>query len=110
MSHIFYDVLVTDNAQIHWYELNTVLEEFLWDNFRVFVLTLPARAPEWNPIEHVWNVYDQKMQTYRMEKLEGLSNEDRYLHAAEEILVSFTHADINATTGKVVFKLNYFSV
>ena len=45
-----------------------------------------------------------------MEKLEGLSNEDRYLHAAEEILVSFIHADINATTGKVVFKLNYFSV
>ncbi len=38
---------------------------------------------------------DQKMQTYRMEKLEGLSNEDRYLHAAEEILDSFTHADIN---------------
>jgi hypothetical protein len=45
--------------------LNTVLEEFLWYNFRVFVLTLPARAPEWNPIEQVWNVYDQKMQTYR---------------------------------------------
>ena len=90
-----YDVLVTDNAQIHWYGLNTVLEEFLWDNFRVFVLTLPARAPEWNPIEQVWNVYDQKMQTYRMEKLESLSNEDRYLHAAEEILDGFTHADIN---------------
>ena len=35
------------------------------------------------------------MQTYRMEKLEGLSNEDRYLHAAEEILDSFTQADIN---------------
>ena len=86
---------MTDNAQIHWYGLNTVLEEILWDNFRVFVLTLPARAPEWNPIEQVWNVYDPKMQTYNMEKLEGLSNEDRYLHAAEEILDGFTHADIN---------------
>jgi hypothetical protein len=105
-----YDVLVTDDTQIHWYGLNTVLEEFLWDNFCVFVLTLPARTPEWNPIEQVWNVYDQKMQTYRVEKLEGLSNEDRYLYAVEEILDSFTHADINTHYRKSGVLLNYFSV
>ena len=49
------DVLVLDNAANHTGRGNTVLEDWLWEDHSVLVLFLPARAPEWNPIELMWN-------------------------------------------------------
>ena len=49
------NILVLDNVANHSGKENTVLEDWLWKRHRVFVLFLPARAPEWNPIELVWS-------------------------------------------------------
>ena len=48
------DIIVLDNAAIHVGGKNSYLGKWLWDNFRIFLLLLPARTPEWNPIELVW--------------------------------------------------------
>jgi hypothetical protein len=45
------DILVLDNASIHNGGDNNILEEWLWDNFGVLLLFLPARSPELNPIK-----------------------------------------------------------
>jgi transposase len=50
------DILVLDNASIHNGGDNNILEEWLWDNFGVLLLFLPARSPELNPIEQVWKL------------------------------------------------------
>ena len=43
--------MVLDNAAIHTGKENTVVEDYLWDTYGIFLLFLPARAPEWNPME-----------------------------------------------------------
>ena len=35
------------------------LKDWLWDNYRIFVLLLPARTSEYNPIELIWNILAQ---------------------------------------------------
>ena len=40
------DILVLDRAAIHIGGCNETLQDWLWDNFRVFILLLPARCPE----------------------------------------------------------------
>jgi hypothetical protein len=45
------NVLVMDNAANHTGKENTVLEDWLWEEHSIFTLFLPARAPEWKPIE-----------------------------------------------------------
>jgi hypothetical protein len=37
--------------EIHIGQENTVLEEWLWVNFEIYVLLLPPRSPKLNPIE-----------------------------------------------------------
>ena len=55
------DVLVLDNATVHTGKENTVLQEHLWEMYGIFLLFLPARAPEWNPMEHVWKSMVQQL-------------------------------------------------
>ena len=40
------DILVLDRAAIHIGGCNETLQDWLWDNFRVFILLLPARCTE----------------------------------------------------------------
>ena len=40
------DILVLDRAAIHIGGCNETLQDWLWDNFCVFILSLPARCPE----------------------------------------------------------------
>ena len=47
-------VLVLDNATVHTRKENTVLQEYLWETYGIFLLFLPARVPEWNLMEQVW--------------------------------------------------------
>ena len=39
---------------IHTGKENTVLEDYLWETYGIFLLFLLARAPEWNPMEQIW--------------------------------------------------------
>ena len=56
-----YDVLILDRTEIHTGGPNAKLEDWLWDNFRMFMLLVPARTPEWNPIELVLNILVQRL-------------------------------------------------
>ena len=42
---------------------NAMLEIWLWEEHSVLVLFLPAQAPEWNPIELMWNCLTQVRST-----------------------------------------------
>ncbi|KAL7534650.1 hypothetical protein ACHAXR_006021 [Thalassiosira sp. AJA248-18] len=55
------DVLVLDNAAVHTGKENTVLEDYLWSSYGIFLIFLPARAPEWNPMQQVWNCTMQRV-------------------------------------------------
>lgn len=55
------DFLVIDNAAYHVGRENIVLDDWLWDNHGIFLLQLPPRSPEWNPIELIWNILVQRL-------------------------------------------------
>ena len=58
---------VLDNASIHTGGMKSTLKDWLWGNFRIFLLLLPARAQEWNPIELVWNILVQGLAVFSLE-------------------------------------------
>ena len=84
------DVLVLDNAANHTGKGNTVLEDWLWEDHSVLVLFLPARAPEWNPIELMWNCLTQRLKYFDLSVLTG---SHRVVAAAATILESITHEE-----------------
>lgn len=60
------DILVLDNAAIYVSGEKDHLEDYLWDKFEILVLTLPTSSPELNPIELIWNVTVQSMQSFTL--------------------------------------------
>ena len=95
MSGFFHrgDVLVLDNATIHNGGENSVLEDWLWDNFGICLLFLPARSPELNPIEQVWKLLVQKMKKVPLNVMRE-AGADASAQAASVILSSMTHCDV----------------
>ena len=85
------DVLILDNAEIHTGKDNSVIEEWLWEEHMVLVLFLPARAPEWNPIELMWNCLTQRLKFFDLSSLNGTH---RVVLAAAKILNEITHDEI----------------
>ena len=85
------DVLVLDNAAIHSGKENSSLEDWLWDYHNVCVLFLPARCPEFNPIELVWNILEVRLTHQDWEFVHG---SDRVVTAACEIMDSITHKEV----------------
>ncbi|KAL7545645.1 hypothetical protein ACHAWF_009010 [Thalassiosira exigua] len=85
------DALVLDNAAIHSGKENRELEDWLWEYHEVFVLFLPARAPEWNPIELLWGLLEAKLPH---EDLSLITGSDRVVKAAARILDDVTHDDV----------------
>jgi hypothetical protein len=65
------DILVLDNATIHYGGDTSDLGNWLWINFRIFLLFLPARTPERIQIEIVWNILVQRLEHFCL----GLENE-----------------------------------
>ena len=93
------DTLVLDNAANHSGKENTVLEDWCWNEHRIFILFLPARAPEWNPIELLWNILTQRLKSYDWESVIG---SHRVVTAAAKVLNKITHGeveDIYASSG-----------
>ena len=89
-----YDVLVLDRAAIHTGGENCILEDWLWDNFRIFVLLLPARTPEWNPIELVWNILVQRLKIFSLELVNSLGKHS-LVQAAQVVLNEITHTNVD---------------
>ena len=87
------DVLVLDNAAIHTGKENSVLEDWLWDNFGIFVLFLPTRSPEWNPVEQVWKILVRRLKTYPLAVLKTIGAHSA-AYAASHILSEITHEEV----------------
>ena len=87
------DVLVLDNAAIHCHGDNSVLEEWLWDQFGVLVLFLPPRSPELNPIELVWNTMVQRLRTASLKELFEIGAHSTAVKSLE-ILSEITHSEV----------------
>ena len=68
-----YDTLVLDNASIHRYGEAKNFDDWLWEHHKIFVLFLPTRSPELNPIELLWNTLSKRMKMIRR-GLEGFDN------------------------------------
>jgi transposase len=88
------DILVIDNAAIHTGKENGVLEDWLWEYIRpngdgeplkVYVLFLPTRSPELNPIELLWAILVKRLKTFPM----GQFAKDASAHAAAHIMHHF---------------------
>ena len=67
-----------------------MLEDWLWEDHSVLVLFLPARAPEWNPIELMWNCLTQRLKYLDLSVFTG---SHRVVAAAATILDSITHEE-----------------
>jgi hypothetical protein len=87
------DVLVMDNAANHTGKENTVLEDWLWEEHSIFALFFPARTPEWNPIELLWNCLSMRLKHNEWDNLHGSS---RVVHAAIYILDRITHREVES--------------
>jgi hypothetical protein len=87
-------VLVADNSAVHTGGRNTDLEQWLWDNFQIFLLWLPARTPEWNPIEFAWNILVARLGVFSLELAGIILGSHSLVVAADMILVGITHEEI----------------
>ena len=87
------DILVMDNAANHTGKCNTVLEDWLWNDYGVFALFLPARTPEWNPIELLWNCLEERLKNFDWERVRGPR---RVVKAAKRVLDGITHPEVSS--------------
>ena len=87
------DVLVLDNAAIHYGGENSVLEDWLWDHFGVLLLFLPPRSPELNPIELVWNTMVQRLKRVPLQELYHIGAHSSAI-ASMQILNGITHREV----------------
>ena len=91
------DVLVLDNSQVHTGKDNSVLQDYLWETYGIFLIFLPARAPEWNPMEQVWKKLVQKLTSLPLRLcLEVADKVGPHLtaHAAIGILSEVTYEEV----------------
>ena len=87
------DVLVLDNAAIHTGRENRVLPAWLWERFGVFVLFLPARTPEWNPMEQVWHLLVRRLKKVSLDALRHVGAHS-VAYAAHHVLGGISHNDV----------------
>ena len=95
-----------DNSANHSGKENTVLEDWLWEEHRIFVLFLPARTPEWNPIELVWNILEERLKHYDWRTVCGT---DRVVKAAATVLNRITHKE-SFSSLSIFFRILYFII
>jgi hypothetical protein len=85
------DYLVHDNAQYHIGKENKAIEDYLWESYAFFVLLLPPRCPEWNPIELVWNILTQRLRSCDLELAKAKYGSNASANMAVEILNEISH-------------------
>jgi hypothetical protein len=85
------DVLVIDSASIHRYHDSAVLEEILWEDYKIVLIFMPTCSPELNPIELIWNIL---VQCLRRMPLTGRHTSERNALAAKDIMDTFTHNEV----------------
>jgi hypothetical protein len=86
------DILVLDNASIHRFKENVDLEEWLHTTFGIFLLFLPTRSPELNPIELLWHWLVISLRSF--DHGAPRIHKDAIVYAAAEAMEAFTHQDV----------------
>ena len=89
-----HDVLVIDNATVH-----NLIIDMMWDRYRVHVLFLPTRSPEWNPKELIWNSLVKKLNCEPITALSEIKRKyqctsDTIMYAARDKLDQFTFKEV----------------
>lgn len=87
-----WDILVLDNAAIHFKGENNGLIDWMWDNHRIAIIPLPTRSPELNPIELIWRSLTMKIRSICVS-----SRAHACAIAATEILNNLTHDSVLST-------------
>ena len=83
------DFLVLDNAAIHFQGENDGLEDWLWSRCGIWVLSLPTRSPELNPIELLWRSLSICLKQCPLHLLNSCKN--AVAHAAHEHMSNIQH-------------------
>ena len=60
------DIFVVDNCSIHTLGENKELQEVLWEEANILMVTLPPYHPEYNPTEFVFNYLTQELRRRAM--------------------------------------------
>lgn len=87
-----WDILVLDNAAIHFKGENQGLIDYMWDYHRIAIVPLPTRSPELNPQELVWRSLTMKLRAILVS-----SGAHACAVAATNILKNMTHSSIEST-------------
>ena len=87
------DILVLDNAANHTGKNNTVLEDWLLEDHKIFALFLPAHTPDRNPIEVLWNCLEERLRHFDWACIRGTR---RVVKAACNVLENVTHEEIGS--------------
>jgi DDE superfamily endonuclease len=87
-----WDVLILDNKSIHRSRDVSELEDWLYDTYRIFLVYLPNRSAELNPMKKLWKVVIHRLNHWNMN---GPWTPNYAVAAASQsILESFSHADV----------------
>jgi hypothetical protein len=86
------DVLVLENTAIHFGGVDDDLAHWLWSHHGVFLLALPTRSPELNPIELIWNILVQRLKAHPLAPVQGQPHAVAY--ASCHIMSEITHDDV----------------
>lgn len=80
------DIFVLDNAAIRKVALG---------DFQIFLLYLPARTPEWNPIELIWNILVQRLNVFCLHLARRLiSGSGSLVVATKLVMDNITHEEV----------------
>ena len=86
------DILVLDNASIHRYRQASMLEDWLFTNYGILLIFLPARAPKLNPIELLWHTLVQRLKSCDLHGPRSTSHPAAF--AAAAVMSKFTFEDV----------------
>jgi DDE superfamily endonuclease len=106
------DILVLDNAKYHVHGENSTLMEFLWsgrhpvtgEQLGILLILLPARTPEFNPIERAWHLLVKELK--RVPLNVPRSHNHAVVVAALNIINNFSHDDMR----KLYVGTNYLNL
>ena len=70
---LLWDILICDDAYYHWGGACRTLEDFLWEEHKILIIYLPARTPEWNPMELVWSILVRRLGLHNLSTIRNYS-------------------------------------
>lgn len=87
-----WDVLVLDSKRVHRSREVSILKDRLYDTHRIFLVYLPQRSPDLNPMKQLWKEVMHRLSHW------NLNNPWMPCHAvaaySQAYLESFTHRDV----------------